>query len=442
MNASRDLEAGILSACLRSDGQLREVRSTGLEPADFYTPQLGRLYALLCERSRQGRPTDLPSVLLAVQASHADPLTRARLPSVDEVIELPDRPHRGSKGWAESVAEDARRRRLAALLDEAKDRLTVGGLPVADVLSHLRDGTRTQRVHAPSGEDTSLWAGLRSVVDDNERATFPAEGEPPPPKPVMYGYHDLDQLIGGALPGDFHVLAGRTSMGKTQLAVGIAQNVAAAGRRVVVYSLEDPSKGFARRVLAMESGVPVRAMRMLNMTPNQVAAIQQAEGRLVERGIAENLHVVDAAGWTVMRIEGDLQTRRDRGEPAELVIIDYVQLIKSTRPAESESRRLAEVTADAVALGGTAQAPVLMCAQVNRDPTKRKDPRPLLNDLKGSGSLEEAPDVVMFVHRQGYYEPGGGPGSDGDGEVIVAKNRHNVTGIAPMRFERGIWREA
>jgi len=188
--------------------------------------------------------------------------------------------------------------------------------------------------------------------------------------------------------------------------------------------------------------VPVRAMRMLNMTPNQVAAIQQAEGRLVERGIAENLHVVDAAGWTVMRIEGDLQTRRDRGEPAELVIIDYVQLIKSTRPAESESRRLAEVTADAVALGGTAQAPVLMCAQVNRDPTKRKDPRPLLNDLKGSGSLEEAPDVVMFVHRQGYYEPGGGPGSDGDGEVIVAKNRHNVTGIAPMRFERGIWREA
>lgn len=274
---------------------------------------------------------------------------------------------------------------------------------------------------------------------------------------------DLDQKLGGLHPSDLLVLAGRPSMGKTALATNIAYNVArayqwaedadaphgrktVAGGRVFFGSLEMSKEQLALRIVSDVTGVPNDRIRKGLINREELGRIKDARENL--RSIP--LHIDETGGIHIAKICARAR-RQHRKTGLDLIVIDYLQLI--TTDSKSSGNRVQEVSQITGALKALAKelnVPVLALSQLSRQVESREDKRPMLSDLRESGSIEQDADCVMFVYREAYYlgraEPT--PGSQqhldwtekmqqahGQAEVIIGKQRHGPIGTVRLSFD-------
>ncbi len=240
---------------------------------------------------------------------------------------------------------------------------------------------------------------------------------------VLSGFADLDELTGGFQPGDFVIIAGRPSMGKTAFALNIAENMAMRGDPVGIYSLEMSRHQLVERLLASRSGIELHRLRRMMLGKEHYSRLFSACGELQKAPI----YVDDMAASTLLQIRA--RARRMVVKYAiKAVVVDYIQLITCGGRVESRQLEVSEISRGLKALARELNIPVICLSQLNRAPEQREGHRPRLSDLRESGSLEQDADVVALLHREDYYHAGDEDyDSSNVAELIIAKQRNGPT---------------
>lgn len=255
------------------------------------------------------------------------------------------------------------------------------------------------------------------------------------PDGVKTGYSDLDQMLGGMRPGQLIILAARPGMGKSALALNIAESVAVNnGHAVLFISLEMTSIELADRLLASRANVSAHRIRSGTISHDDREKIVEQSASISQ----SPLEVYDAATQTV-RLIGAVSRRMKRKTGLKLLIIDYLQLIESDNPSEHREQQVARITRRLKALAKDLGCPVLCLSQLNRQAEDSRDNKPRLRHLRESGAIEQDADVVLFVHRDEYFEPANDV-VRGLADVIVAKQRNGPTGEVKMIYRKEIMR--
>ncbi|ATD56120.1 replicative DNA helicase [Clostridium chauvoei] len=245
---------------------------------------------------------------------------------------------------------------------------------------------------------------------------------------VGSGIRDLDAKTSGFQKGDMVLIAARPSMGKTTFSLNIAENAALKeGKSVVIFSLEMSKEQLAYKLLCSEASVDMLKLRTGNLDDDDWERIARATGPLSKAKII----IDDTAGLSVMEMRS--KCRKIKMEHGiDLILIDYLQLMSGSSGSESRQQEVSEISRSIKALAKEMECPVIALSQLSRAPEQRADHRPMLSDLRESGSIEQDADVVMFLYRDEYYNKE--TEEKNIGECIIAKQRNGPVGTVKMAW--------
>lgn len=247
---------------------------------------------------------------------------------------------------------------------------------------------------------------------------------------VPTGIKDLDRVIMGLNKSDLILLAARPGMGKTSFALNIAENVAInKEKKVAFFSLEMSKEQLVSRILSTKGQIPGQNLRMGKLSDKEWERLIEA-GDLVSKS---PIYIDDTPGITIPEMKAKLR----RLGNFDLVIIDYLQLMSSARRIDNRVQEISEITRNLKIMAKELDVPVLTLSQLSRASEQRADHKPVLSDLRDSGSIEQDADIVLFLYREGYYESGEIDENQdkNSGECIVAKNRHGETRSVPLHWQ-------
>lgn len=244
---------------------------------------------------------------------------------------------------------------------------------------------------------------------------------------VGSGIKDLDDKTSGFQKGEMILIAARPSMGKTTFALNIAETAALRhGKSVVIFSLEMPREQLAYKLLCSEASVDMLKLRTGNLDDDDWERIAKATGPLSKAKI----YIDDTAGLSVMEMRS--KCRKIKMEHGiDMILIDYLQLMSGSN-TESRQQEVSEISRSIKALAKEMECPVIALSQLSRAPEQRADHRPMLSDLRESGSIEQDADVVMFLYRDEYYNKESE--ERGRAECIIAKQRNGPVGTVKMAW--------
>lgn len=245
---------------------------------------------------------------------------------------------------------------------------------------------------------------------------------------VGSGIRDLDAKTSGFQKGDMVLIAARPSMGKTTFSLNIAENAALReGKSVVIFSLEMSKEQLAYKLLCSEANVDMLKIRTGNLDDDDWERIARATGPLSKAKI----YIDDTAGLSVMEMRS--KCRKIKMEHGiDMILIDYLQLMSGSSGSESRQQEVSEISRSIKALAKEMECPVIALSQLSRAPEQRADHRPMLSDLRESGSIEQDADVVMFLYRDEYYNKE--TEDKNIGECIIAKQRNGPVGTVKMAW--------
>jgi replicative DNA helicase len=249
---------------------------------------------------------------------------------------------------------------------------------------------------------------------------------------VPTGFTQLDKLLGGLQESDLIILAGRPGMGKTSFGLTIAQHSAKHyDARVAVFSLEMSKEQLVQRLLSMETGIDSHRLRLGDILEDEWTILMEAANQLSSTAV----YIDDTPAASVNEIR--TKARRLHAEfDIDLIMVDYMQLMSGQSGMRTENRQqeISYISRSLKALARELNVPVLALSQLSRAVESRADKRPMLSDLRESGSIEQDADVVLFIYREDYYI------EDTDREniadVLVAKHRHGTTGTVSLYFQK------
>jgi replicative DNA helicase len=246
---------------------------------------------------------------------------------------------------------------------------------------------------------------------------------------VSTGFYDLDELTAGLQASDLIVIAGRPSMGKTSLALGIAQHAAIqTGAVVGIFSLEMSQAQLVLRMLSSEARVDSHALRTGKLQKEDWWRLAEAAGKLEQAP----MYIDDSGGVTVQQMRG--KARRLKAEKGlDLLVVDYLQLMQGRGDAESRQQEISDISRSLKALAKELNVPVLALSQLSRAVESRKPPIPMLADLRESGAIEQDADVVIFIYREEVYEAESE--KKGRAEIMVKKHRNGPIGDVELLFQ-------
>ncbi|HSR85098.1 MAG TPA: replicative DNA helicase [Streptosporangiaceae bacterium] len=246
---------------------------------------------------------------------------------------------------------------------------------------------------------------------------------------VPTGFGDLDALTNGLHPGQMVVIAARPAMGKSALALDIARAASVkSGLTSVLFSLEMSRNEITMRLLSAEARVPLHAMRTGQLGEDDWTRLARRMSEVVDAP----LFIDDSPNMSMVEIRSKCRRLKQRHD-LKLVIVDYLQLMSSPKRVENRQQEVSELSRSLKLLAKELQVPVVALAQLNRGPELRSDKRPLLADLRESGSIEQDSDVVILLHREDAYEPES-PRA-GEADLIVAKHRNGPTATVTVAFQ-------
>ncbi|MBU5335372.1 replicative DNA helicase [Intestinibacter bartlettii] len=240
------------------------------------------------------------------------------------------------------------------------------------------------------------------------------------------GFRDLNKKINGLQRSDLLLIAARPAMGKTAFALNLVQNAALKGdASVAVFSLEMSKEQLVQRMVAAQSSVELKKIKTGTLAANDWPRI--TDGMAVLSGA--KIHIDDTPGIKISELRSKCRKLKiEKG--LDLVLIDYLQLMEGEGNNESRQQEIAKISRSLKILAKELDCPVVALSQLSRAPEQRADHRPMLSDLRESGSIEQDADIVMFLYRDEYYNPD--TERKNIGEVIVAKNRHGETGTVEL----------
>lgn len=278
------------------------------------------------------------------------------------------------------------------------------------------------------GDTESIKDLLKSVLERIDSLQY-VEGGRITGLPTRYT--DLDNILDGLHPSELVILAARPSMGKTSLALNIADNVATrGGDGVLIFSCEMAREQISQNMLCSNARIDAHKMRRGNLEEHDWEELPLAAERLSQAPI----FIDDTPGLSVMGLRAKARRICARHD-IKLVIVDYLQLLTYHRRVENRQMEITYISQALKHLARELQLPILALSQLNRSVDTRTDKRPVMSDLRESGSIEQDADVVLFLYREAYYEKNASSRTGGDtAEVIVAKQRNGPTGSVKLLF--------
>jgi replicative DNA helicase len=415
-----EAEEALLGAMMLS----RDAIAAGVErvsETDFYKPSHGHIFEAVTSLYAQGEAVDhvtvaemlrRAGVLDAIGGEATLVSIKANTPAISSATR-----------YATIVEEHALLRRLIAAAGEIAE---IGyGLP-EDVTVAL-DHAESMIFDVAERRNTDSVRELRDLLGeslDHLEALYD-RGETITGVPT--GYNDLDEQLAGLQPSNLVIVGARPSMGKTAFALGAAAHAAMKGIPVLFFSLEMSHLEIAQRLLCAEARVDATRMRNGRLLDTDWGKISSAIGRLSEIP----LYIDDNPNVTVMDIRAKAR-RLKASRQLGLVVVDYLQLMTGRSKAENRQVEVSEISRGLKILARELGLPVVALSQLSRNLEARSDKRPVLADLRESGSLEQDADVVMFIYRDEIYNAESS--ERGTAEVIVAKHRNGPTGIAQLAF--------
>ena len=345
-----------------------------------------------------------------------------------------------SQFYAQAVARTSTMR---LLIDAASKISAIGYEDTDDVELTLRQAEDIL-FHVRSGQTERGFIALRQIYDQylEDRA---AVDEPlaPGSGPIMSGYNDLDELLGGMQPSDMIILGARPALGKSSLAVNISLNAARNGSVVGIFSLEMSREQLGLRILSSDAEIDSHRLRLGLVTEAEEQRIINSIGQLSELPV-----YVDDTPFQGM-VEMRSKARRLSLEHGlDLLVVDYLQLIQGRGRGDNRVQEISEVSRSIKGMARDLRVPVITCSQLSRLVENRPGHRPQLSDLRDSGSIEQDSDVVMFIHREDIYyteedweqQFPGRTYPKNVAEIIVAKHRNGPTGNVKLIFRDNLVR--
>jgi replicative DNA helicase len=417
-----DAEASLLGALLLSRDAVGAVAELGLVAGDFYKPAHQHIYEAIRVLMAGGQPIDAVTV--------ADELRRAGLldeiGGIDLLLELQNATPAISNAarYAKIVQDTSALRRLISVASEIAEIAYREPDDVAKAIDEAE--TKVFEVAEQRVTDSvKPLSELLQLVNDHLESTYERGSSI---TGTATGYHDLDELLSGLQPSTLNIVGARPAMGKTAFALGIATHVAqTTNQPTLVFSLEMGHAELAQRILSAEARVDSQKLRTGRLTEADWSKIGRAIGRL-----EVPLFLDDNPSVTVMEIRAKARRIKARYGSLALIVVDYLQLMTGSASAENRQLEVSEISRNLKILARELEVPIIALSQLSRGLESRADKRPMLSDLRESGSLEQDADVVMFIYRDEVYHP---DSSDkGAAEIIVAKHRSGPIGTRRLVF--------
>ncbi len=245
---------------------------------------------------------------------------------------------------------------------------------------------------------------------------------------VPTGFTDLDGMTSGLQAGDLVIIAGRPSMGKTSLAMNIAENAAVGHKTpVAIFSLEMPGSQLAMRMMASLGRINAHKVRTGKLDDDDWPRLTSAVSLLNDAP----LYIDDTAGITPMELRARAR-RLKREHGLGMIIVDYLQLMQSTETEENRATEISNITRSLKGLAKELEVPLIAMSQLNRSVESRTDKRPVMSDLRESGAIEQDADVILFIYRDEVYNKDSQ--DKGTADIIIAKQRNGPTGEVRLTF--------
>lgn len=332
-----------------------------------------------------------------------------------------------AEAYGRLVERTATRRKLLQAADKIRDAAMDEGKNIETVMNDAEQAVFEVGQNQVKREFVSMWDAVAQYYNRLEmlmqQTQVNAFG-------VLTGFSDLDALLGGFQRSDLIVFAGRPGMGKTSFLLSAAMNAAHRGARVGVFTMEMGVEQIVQRLISMETGIEMHKLRLANLDRNEQRLLVEVIGRISELPI----YIDDTPAMNPLEMRNKCR-RLMMEHGLDLVLIDYMQLMSSGRSNDNNRvQEISYISRHLKELAREMNIPVISAAQLSRAVESRQDKRPLLSDLRESGSIEQDADVVMFLYRDEVYNPA--TTAPNMAEVIVAKHRNGPVGKVALWFEK------
>lgn len=418
---SYDAEQSVVGAMLLDKEAIR-VASELLKTEDFYHSSFRIIYETIKELDKEGRAID-PVILQDRLKEKNVPPSISSAEYIGEIIsKVPTSAN--VKHYAQIVAEKATLRKLIKVGEGIVNDCHTKADDMEKLLTSAERSVFEITQKRNPGEYVPIDKGVMKTLDQIElscKTHGSVTGH-------STGFKDLDYMTSGFQPADLIIVAARPSMGKTAFVLNIAEHMALHDNKcVAIFSLEMPMESLIKRILAMNGHVDAQNIR------NGVLSDLEWQNLIESANIIGNSNLIidDTSSITVQTIASKCRNYK-REKDLQVIMIDYMQLIRPSDGTENRSRneQVGEISRSLKALARELNVPVVALSQLSRDTVKRTDQRPMLSDLRDSGSIEQDADMVMFIHREEYFNHDSE--KNGISEIIIAKQRNGPIGTVNL----------
>jgi len=426
---SAEAEQSVLGGLLLDNGAFDRIADV-LTEADFYRDEHRRIWRHICRLIERGRPADVVTVDESIKSSEDRDRTGG-LAYLGTLAQSTPSAH-NIKRYAEIVRDRSIMRRLVQVGTEISDAaLSPQGREVGQLLDEAESrvfqiaeaGSRGRQGFVPI---QALLSGVMERVDHLYHQENPSEVTG-----IPTGFVDLDRKTSGLQPGDLIIVAGRPSMGKTALALNMAEHVALQhGGPVAVFSMEMSGPQLATRMLGSVGRLDQQKLRTGRLTDDDWHRLTTAVGKLD----SAPLHIDETPALNPLELRARARRLHRQYGKLGLIVIDYLQLMSGSSTYQNENRatELSEISRSMKALAKELDVPVVALSQLNRALESRNDKRPVMSDLRESGALEQDADLILFIYRDVVYNPN--TAEPGKAEIIIGKQRNGPIGTVELTF--------
>lgn len=392
-----------------------------LREQDFYREDNRIIYSAILNLYNRSEPIDI--ITLKAELKSMGKLEAVG--GLEYIVQLPDRvPTTSNVEQYIKIVEE--KSMLRALIKTADELIRLGYDPTQEV-EQVIDTAEKKIFEVMQKKNQKGYSSMKDILIDTFTQLEQLYNQKEMITGVPTGFADLDYRTSGLHNSDLILVAARPAMGKSAFALNIATHAAVRGKvPVAIFSLEMSKEQMANRILCSEAMVDSAKVRTGKIDDEEWGKLAAASGELSEAGI----YIDDTPGISVMEIRAKCRKMKLE-KNIGLVVIDYLQLVQgSNRKGGSREQEIAEISRSLKILAKEINVPVIALSQLSRAPEQRVDHRPMLSDLRESGSIEQDADIVMFLYRDDYYN------EDTDkkniAEVIIAKHRSGATGTVEL----------
>ncbi|MBQ2671608.1 MAG: replicative DNA helicase [Clostridia bacterium] len=420
-----EAEQSVLGSILIDSSCLNKVIQI-LNHADyFYSANHKAIYSVMLEMFTMGQPVDYVTVLDKLKGMENIDYNHFKsyllqlaqiVPSVSNV-----------SFYADIVKDKYNLRKLVGTAKEIISDASSGDVDSADLLNSAEqkifDIRRGKETHGLQRINEIVIQTFDRLDELNSRTDQEYSGLPT-------GIRELDRVIMGLNKTDLILLASRPGMGKTSFSLNIAEHVGIVkNKKVAIFSLEMSKEQLVSRMLSTQAKISGQNLRLGKLSEKEWMSLIEAGDVLSKAPI----YIDDTPGITIPEMKAKLRRLGD----VDLVIIDYLQLMSSPKRIDNRVQEISEITRNLKIMAKELDVPVLTLSQLSRASEQRADHKPMLSDLRDSGSIEQDADIVMFLYREGYYGSNevSEEGDKNHGECIVAKNRHGETRTVDLHWQ-------